>query len=92
MFFLTILVVLAIVFRKELKSFIEDCISFFEKGVENPELRNCQISPMIVETIKRDEGAGIKAGLLAYYTMLDLDAISIHRIHTVDTVPVDIIK
>lgn len=58
MFFLTILVVLAIVFKEELKNFIENCISFFEKGVENPELRNCQISPMIVETIKRDENIG----------------------------------
>ena len=38
------------------------------------------------ETIKRDEGNGIKSGLLAYYTILNLDAIGIYRIHSVDTV------
>ena len=58
MFFIVILTVLAIVFKEELKNFIKNCISFFEKGVENPKLKNCQISPMIVETIKRDETTG----------------------------------
>lgn len=38
------------------------------------------------ETIKRDEGAAIKSGLLAYYTMLEMDAVTIHRVHSVDTV------